>query len=80
MESPNGHNGHPTTAEYGIYDIYDLRAMLRGHRNRIEAAMHDAGPIEGADRNRGQWLQEIVHDSYAHIDAIHSALQCRERR
>lgn len=81
MEASTNGNGHPTAAEYRIYDIYDLRAMRRGHRNRIEAAQSDTGPINGvADLSRPQLMAAIIADSEAHARAIERVLRETEMK
>ena len=73
MESSR--NGTPHPDDYSIYDVYDIRAMLRGHRNRIEAAMHDTGPINGCpDPKRKDFLAAIIADSQQHVQAIERVL------
>ncbi len=75
MESPNNRNGHPSPADYQIYGIHDLRAMKHGHRNRIEAALSDTGPINGyADPGRAELMAMIIADSEAHLAAIERVL------
>lgn len=76
MEKNRNSNGHPTSSEYRIYGIHDLRAMQRGHRNRIEAAMSDTGPINGyTDPIRRELMEAIIADSEAHLRAIEKVLQ-----
>lgn len=76
MEASTNGNGHPTAEEYRIYNHFDLRAIRRGHRNRIEAAQSDTGPIDGvADPNRSEWLAAIIADSTKHLEMIERVLQ-----